>query len=220
MDSGNLPGTRLQPQGSKPDEKGPYHSQSDEERWAEAIAEALLQGAEATVQRAGLGPLPPEAWRHGVDPLTQPSGGQPGPAPCCESQTDPTVGSHRPLGTGVGPETTEVGRVQVRLATAEFGELALVVERKAGGLSVVVASVDPRALALFSAEQMALQEALRATGQAIESIQFVRMNEVGIDLAQSRSAPGVKPRGLPKEAAEEPRPGARRRRVRRLDLIG
>ncbi len=76
-------------------------------------------------------------------------------------------------------------RVQIRLDVGEAGETACIVERQGPNLKVMVSSADPRLLSLLESQRHVMVETLRSSGQVVSTLQIVRMEEAGTNLAQS-----------------------------------
>ena len=184
------------------------------EQWASEIAACLQQVP--PVRSNALGPggseselQVPDGWRRGVEVLT--------PGEGLDRDGGTTQGPGSSLGTESSPEHQ---RLQVRVKTAELGEVAVVVERLETGLRVLLGVSDPRAIAAIERDSRAMLQALETDGQAIQSLEIVRMNGVGTDLAHSKVASGQRPRRSHETADSDLHSGTRKRKAKRLDVTG
>jgi hypothetical protein len=180
------------------------------ERWATTIAGCLQQAVPVRPQTLGLGELEssqevPAGWRPRVETLT------PGVA------AGPMDG---PASGAPSAETTEDQRIQVRVTTEEFGEIALVVERVETGLRVLLGAVDPRAVTVLARESQAVRRALESDGQNVGSLEIVRMDGLGTDLAQSKVAPSNRARRHQESPESDAGLSQRKRKAKRLDVTG
>lgn len=188
--------------------------QRELERWASEIAGCLQQvtpAAPATVGLFGAGQRQevPAGWRPCVESMTH--GGA--------SMVGGPLASNGPDSNALGP-SSELGRIQVRVRTEEFGEIALVVERVEEGLRVLLGAVDAHTVTALTRESQAVRRVLEFGGQTVGSIKIVRMNELGTDLAQSKLAPSNRAR-RPQESAETATVlSEHKKKTKRIDLIG
>lgn len=184
------------------------------EQWASEIAACLQQAAPVRPNALGLGSSEPElqvpdGWRRGVEVLT------PGVGLGGDGAT-----TRAPSGSLDAESAPEHQRLQVRVKTAELGEVAVVVERLETGLRVLLGVSDPRAIAAIERDSRAMLQALETDGQAIQSLEIVRMNGVGTDLAPSKVASGQRPRRSNETADSDLHGGTRKRKTKRLDVTG
>jgi hypothetical protein len=190
------------------------------ERFAATIAGCLQQTV--GIEPSALGflapeptPMVPADWRPSVEPLT----------PGCATGTGCGTGAEcAASAVAEDPRATlqpnETERIQVRVRSEEFGEIALVVERADAGLRVVLSAEDPGAIATLRAESRAVRQALEADGQCIGSLEIVRMDGLGTNLAQAKSSSSNRARRLQESAEPGETPNQRRKKSKRLDLIG
>jgi len=188
--------------------------EEERSRWAALVTGAML-GAGAHPASLGLGDpqtagSAPDAWRQSVGDLTPnvPSG---------EVLTEANpAGSKSGVSEGEGLQ-----RIQVRVNTEEFGEVALIIERAEQGLRIVLGAVDGRVVSALRHEALAVRRAIENGGQTVGSFEIVRMNEVGTNLAQPRLAPGNRVRRLREQANLAVGPEDRnKKKSRRINLIG
>lgn len=174
------------------------------ERWA------TLLGAQLSATRPLATPSEPTtAWHPGAGDLT------PG-------ATNALTGQGAAIGpagaTGEAAEAAE-NRMIVRVDGGDLGEVALVVDRRAGAIRVTISAADAGAEAALGLERAGLVQALQSHGISVESVTVVRANNFGTVLAPLR--PNATQRS--REAGEaEPSDDehARRRLARKLNLIG
>jgi hypothetical protein len=183
------------------DEKTTLHQA---ERWA------TLLGAQLSAARAL--PLPSEptkAWHSGAGDLT------PG-------ATKGLTGS----GAAIGPaaangESSDAAdnRLIVRVDGGDLGEVALLVDRKAGAIRVTISAADAGAEAALGLERAGLLQALQSHGISVESVTVVRANNFGTVLAPPKTNATQRTREA-REAESTDDEHARRRLARKLNLIG
>jgi hypothetical protein len=118
-----------------------------------------------------------------------------------------------------GKEGEAPQRIQIRVNTKEFGEVALIIERAEQGLRILLGAVDGRIVSALRQEALAVRRALESGGQSVGSLEVVRMNEVGTVLAQNKLAPGNRARRF-REQADTATPSDRKKKQRRINLVG
>src|SRR5512147_2716609 len=129
-----------------PTREAPSDERKELERWASAIAGCLQPAVPVRPLPIGLGTAEPDqsvpsGWRPSVDPLT----------PRGVAAGDPNAAT--PRRDSVGQLSgDDQQRIQVRVKTEEFGEIAVVVERVEAGLRVLLGAVDERAITALSLE--------------------------------------------------------------------
>jgi hypothetical protein len=183
--------------------------QAEVERWSALLCD-MLAGKSTPLPIPLDVPGSPDTWRRGVGQMTpvRPGFGQPGFGQPCDA-----------TGNADGDDaTSEPGRVQMRVDSEELGEVAIIVERREGGLRVVIGSADAKALALFGAERETLMQALATVGLAVETVQVVQLQPIGTVLAQRLAFPkGRLVRGDTGNGSDR---GLQQKRSKRLDVTG
>lgn len=183
------------------------------EHWASAIAGCLQPAVPVRPASLGLGgeqsQQVPAGWRPSVEALT----------PGLEGADGGMRASARgaPSSASVADDAQ---RIQVRVKTEEFGEIAVVVERVEAGLRVLLGAIDPKAVAALKRDCQAVRLALESDGQSIGSLEIVRMNGLGTDLAQSKLAPSNRARSSQESAESASNLGHRKKKSKRLDVTG
>jgi len=179
--------------------------ESDEaERFALAIADAL-NPPPPPPQRHG----PSDAWQSAVGAMTaldSPVENR-GAAKAAAAAFESNLGLENP------------SRVQIRVDVGEAGETACIVERQGPNLKILVSSADPHMLSLLETQRQVMVETLRASGQAVSTIQIVRMEEAGTNLAQSFGQPMKRPKTRGTEDDEHASARARRK-APRINVTG
>lgn len=189
--------------------------QRELERWASAIAGCLHQTVPTSAAQLG---LPAPSTQHEVTA---------GWRPCVEAMTPYEMSSSgavsAPLGRIAAPSSgvEDLQRIQVRVRTEEFGEIALVVERVEAGLRVLLGAQDPHTVSALMRESEAVRRVLESGGQSVGFIKIVRMTELGTDLAQPKLAPSNRTRGNQESVEPDSNLDERKKRTtKRIDLIG
>jgi hypothetical protein len=186
----------------------------EREHFALAIAGCLQQSVPVRAIALGVGnpdasDSSPAGWRPGVDALT----------PNAELRgNDSSVNCVPNAASAEANEDPQ--RLQVRVRTKELGEIALIVERADHGLRVQVGAVDAAAVSQLIEQSAAVRLALESGGHSIDSLEIVRMDSFGTDLAQPRVA--LSSRTRRKETFEESATtsGDKKKKAKRLNLIG
>ena len=190
------------------------HERADDEKTTLEQAErwATLVGAQLSSFR----PVPTVkeeagAWHRGAGDLTPATGGA-------------LTGSGAPNGpTGVQDEVSDASenRMIVRVDGGDLGEVALVVDRKAGAIRVTISAADAGAEAALGLERASLLRALESHGITVDSVNVVRANNFGTVLAPTRSNTTQRTRETAATEAEaKDDEQTRRRLARKLNLIG
>ncbi len=184
------------------------------ERWASAIAGCLQQAVPLPPPTLGFGSSEssqqvPAGWRPSVDLMTPVAGGTSGGF----ATTVQAPGSG-------ACATAESQRIQVRVKTEEFGEIAVVVERVEAGLRVLLGAANAKAVAALTRDSQAVRRALESDGQSVGTLEIVRMNGLGTDLALTKLAPSNRARRPQESAESDTRLGHRKKKTKRLDVTG
>jgi flagellar biosynthesis chaperone FliJ len=184
------------------------------ERWASLVAGCLQNASPLQPSTLGLGALEsiegvPAGWRSSVESLT-PDFGAVG-----DGQLANTVAP----GGGASASNDEQ-RIQVRVRTEEFGEIALIVERVESGLRVLLGAENSNGVSALTRQCQAVRRVLESGGQSVGSLEIVRMNGLGTDLAESKLAASNRARRPRGSAESDPTPGMRKKKTKRLDVIG
>lgn len=174
-----------------------------QERDGEAAA-ALWVALAQQVSRAHTLPLavsePTSAWH--------PSAGVMTPA------TPPAVGA----GTApADPKAAE--RMVLRVDGGALGELEVTLDRKDGALTVVIGMENQHLVNSVLPDARVLRSALEGAGINLHSLNVVQASEVGTVLAQRRLNPSG-PKPAAQESAEQNPEADRKRKHKRLTLIG
>lgn len=155
-------------------------------------------------------------------PLELPASGQSEtPSAWRASAGDLTPGAAAAIDTDGAPaEPAAAERLTLRVDGGELGELSIVLDRKQGGLSVVIGLENERFLSSVLPDARALRMALEGAGLNVHSLSVVPTSEVGTVLAQRRlSPPGPKQAAEQTGSPQDPEP-AQKRQHKRLTLIG
>lgn len=195
------------------DEAPPQKDDEELQRWAELVATCLTPTVGQTHTLPGLGSPEaegtlPDGWRPSVGELT-----------LGERKSSFSAGSAQ--GTTVGSESSsdEVTRIQVRINTKEFGEVSVVIERAEQGLRISLGALDERVASALRLEVLAVRRALESGGQTVNSLEIVRMNQVGTDLARTPLTTGNRAKRSRDTEQSTSNPGSRKK-TRRINLIG
>jgi hypothetical protein len=168
---------------------------------AAALWVALAQTV-SSAERLPVGELePPSAWHPSAGELT-PGAGAKG------------------LTNGAPADSTPTDRLVLRVDGGALGELEVTLDRKDGGLNVVIGMENQHLVGQALPDARALRAALEGAGVSVHSLNVVTTAEVGTVLAQKRLSPsGPKHQA---EEGEEPPEGERKpqRSRKRLTLIG
>ena len=183
---------------------------ADVEKWAAMLAAGVVQVQTCETLGPSTG-TPPEAWRGDVEPLTPR-----GVAASSAVQAN-AAGEANPVATNTDAEQT---RLQVRVNIGELGELALVVERSAAGVNIQISAQDSSILEAMSAERQTLADALAGIGQSVNSLAFVTMDRVGINLAQPKLSSTQHARLQKNDKHHGYDAPQTKRRSRRINMIG
>jgi hypothetical protein len=111
-------------------------------------------------------------------------------------------------------------RLQVRVKTEEFGEIAVVVERVETGLRVLLGAANPQAVMALTRDCLAVRRALESDGQSVGSLEIVRMNGLGTDLALTKMATSNRARRSQESAESASDLGQRKKKTKRLNVTG
>ena len=176
------------------------------ERWATLVGAQLSAVVPKVIvpQEAG-------AWHPGAGDLT----------PATGSQMTEFGGATGPLAVGNEAADIQENRMIVRVDGGDLGEVALVVDRKAGAIRVTISAADAGAEAALGLERAGLMRALQSHGITVDSVNVVRANNFGTVLAPIRSSATQRTRETPAtEAESKDDEQTRRRLARKLNLIG
>ena len=193
------------------------HERADDEK-------TMLEQAErwATVVGAQLSALAPTAiapsaaeeagaWHPGAGDLTPATG---------SNLTEPGAATGAVKAANAAADDHE-NRMIVRVDGGDLGEVALLVDRKAGAIRVTISAADAGAEAALGLERASLMRALQSHGITVDSVNVVRANNFGTVLAPIRSSVTQRTRETPaSEAESKDDEQTRRRLARKLNLIG
>lgn len=212
----------VRPECLGPTETAPSSSDDTErERWAALAAGALialpieaarlpLAAPSAAPVASGTTSAVPDGWRPSVGDLTP-----------LQAQGEVVSGRSAAIAPSGEGDASDLQRIQVRVNTEEFGEVAVTIERAEQGLRILMGAVDGRVVSALRHEALAVRRAIENGGQTVGSFEIVRMNEVGTNLAQTQVAPGNRARRLKDTAESGQGPLDRKnKKLRRLNLIG
>ncbi len=179
------------------------------ERWASlvgaqlsALAPPALPSSES--EEAG-------AWHPGAGDLT----------PATGNRLTESGATNGPAAAGEEASDTNENRMIVRVDGGDLGEVALLVDRKAGAIRVTISAADAGAQAALGLERAGLMRALQSHGITVDSVNVVRANNFGTVLAPIRSSATQRTRDAPATEAESTDDEQTRRRLaRKLNLIG
>jgi hypothetical protein len=177
--------------------------------WAATLAATLAQKLPPPVVQ----PLNPDttgSWRQSVGALTPGSEATPGGQKAAQAQAAAGTAS----GTG---ETTNEARVHLSTHIADLGEIAVVVDRSARGVTVTIGVEDARAAMLIDPERVRLQGALVAAGVGVDSIKVIQLDRRGTLLASPKN---TVPRALQGSDSLPDGERNKRSRGRKVDIVG
>jgi Flagellar hook-length control protein FliK len=158
-----------------------------------------------------LAPEEAGAWHPGAGDLTPATGNR-------LTESGATSG---PAAAGEEASDSHENRMIVRVDGGDLGEVALVVDRKAGAIRVTISAADAGAEAALGLERASLTRALESHGITVDSVNVVRANNFGTVLAPIRSSATQRTRETPAtEAESKDDEHTRRRLARKLNLIG
>lgn len=166
------------------------------ERWAAALLTTLTRD-EGPAPRA-LTAEPPTDWQTSDGSLT-PSGASMPTATTSESS-----------------ETSSTSRIRLDVSTGELGDVAVVVDRSAGGVRVWLGVEHAQTKAIFEPERRALELALKASGLDVRSVQVVETQNLGTVLARGMARQRYSDANDAKHGEAE----RKRRGSRRLNFFG
>jgi len=189
------------------------HERADDEKTTLEQAErwATLVGAQLSAHR----PMPiakEEAggWHPGAGDLT----------PATGKQLTESGAANGPTATSADAVDSNENRMIVRVDGGDLGEVALMVDRKAGAIRVTISAADAGAEAALGLERASLVRALESRGISVDSVNVVRANNFGTVLAPTRSNTTQRTRETAATEAESNDEQTRRRLARKLNLIG
>lgn len=193
-------------------DSGTRMNQKELEEWASTVAGCLHPAVAATHplpvgSLASSETVAPGGWQSGVEVMTP-------------SEIQASGAANR-LAAPPRDSTGDVeNRVQVRVKTDEYGEVAIVVERVDKGLRVLVGAEDARTVRALVQQSQAVRDALAQDGQTLENLEIVRMNPVGTQLAGSVHVANPRVRQLRKPEAQQQTGSERPKKPRRINLTG
>jgi len=188
------------------------HERADDEKTTLEQAErwATLVGAQlSAITPKAPSPEPTAAWHPGAGDLT-PATGNP------LTSGAAAVG---PVANGAETADASENRMIVRVDGGDLGEVALVVDRKAGAIRVTISASDAGAEAALGLERAGLIRALQSQGITVDSVNVVRANNFGTVPAPTRSTATQRTREAALAQSKDDEQ-ARRRLARKLNLIG
>ena len=188
-------------------------SKADTRKWAELIAFSASQMQMPPAHVPGAADTP-EAWRSDVEVLTPSIGVSQGNLLAQETSGLSVCGS------SVSSNESQLNRLQVRVNAGDLGELSLVVERLESGLHVRIGAEDSGVLAAMAKISESMTQALTSIGQPVTTLTFVPMEGVGINLAPTRLAMGNRARSKAAKTTDDSRVDDKRRKNRRIDVLG
>ncbi len=190
------------------------HARADEEKTTLEQAErwATLVGAElSALAPPAIAPQEAGAWHPGAGDLT----------PATGNRLTESGAANGPTAAGEQALDSAQNRMIVRVDGGDLGEVALVVDRKAGAIRVTISAADAGAEAALGLERAGLMRALQSHGITVDSVNVVRANNFGTVLAPTRSSAAQRTRETPAaEAESRDDEQTRRRLARKLNLIG
>jgi len=181
------------------------------ERWATLVGARLSALAPQLIAQSQ--PAEAGAWHPGAGDLT----------PATGNRLTESAAASGPLGIGGEAADADENRMIVRVDGGDLGEIALLVDRRAGAIRVTISAADAGAEAALGAERAALTRALASQGIAVDSVNVVRANNFGTVLAPTRPSAMQRTRETQAsvtDAESKDDPQTRRRLARKLNLIG
>ncbi len=175
--------------------------------WAAALL-GVLQQAHSTPAQLRLDPPESRGWRHNDGGLT-PAASE---LRCGQNSCEPEM-----VGTGEAGDG-EPGQVRIEVSVGRLGTIALVVERGAEGLRLLLSATQQATTQLLESECSSLQRALAHGGLPVESIKFQTMAGDGPSVASGRTAVS---RRFARAASSQSESGSSApRKSRRLNAVG
>ena len=175
------------------------------ERWATLVGAQLSSFRPAPTVKEEAG-----AWHRGAGDLT----------PATGSQLTESGAAKGPASVGEENADPNENRMIVRVDGGDLGEVALLVDRKAGAIRVTISAADAGAEAALGLERAGLMRALQNHGITVDSVNVVRANNFGTVLAPTRSSATQRTQASAAEADAQHDEQTRRRLARKLNLIG
>lgn len=174
--------------------------QREAERWAQVLGASLAQPVEKSLAIRAQSEPTPTGWQGSDGSMTQ---------------SEPTAEVSQ------STETTDdapLSRIRLDVQAGDLGEVALVVDRSQGGVRVFIGIDRDASRSLIEPERAVLEQALRASGLSVRSVEVVRSSALGTVLAVGRERQRFSDATEPSQKpADEDR---KRRNSRRLNLIG
>ncbi len=169
------------------------------ERWAQALGASLASAVEPPRPKLGQSAATPTGWQGSDGSMTQ-------------SKDVTKIVSGRD-----SENENPLDRIRLDVRTGELGEVALVVDRSKAGVRVFIGLEQDKAKSLVEPERALLEQALRASGLSVRSVEVVRSNTLGTVLAERRERQRFSDASETPQRHDETR---KRRDARRLNLIG
>jgi flagellar hook-length control protein FliK len=136
------------------------------------------------------------------------------------SAGDMTPATAPAVGAGDAPaDPSAAERMVLRGDGGALGELEVTLDRKDGALSVVIGMENQHLVGSVLPDAHALRSALEGVGITVQSLNVVQASEVGTVLAQRRLSPSG-PKPAPSQGSEQDPEADRKRKHKRLTLIG
>jgi hypothetical protein len=168
---------------------------------AAALWVALAQTVSSAERLPSAELEPPSAWHPSAGELT------------------PDAGA-KGVTSGAPADSQASDRLVLRVDGGALGELEVTLDRKDGGLNVVIGMENQHLVGQALPDARALRAALEGAGVTVQSLNVVTASEVGTVLAQKRLSPSG-PKHQAKEGEEQPDADRKPQRSRkRLTLIG
>jgi hypothetical protein len=117
-------------------------------------------------------------------------------------------------------DSDALNRIQMRVNTAECGEVAVVVERAEAGLRVLIAASNPLATNTLHREASEMRRTLESQGHHIVSLKIIGMDRHGTELAKDGLTPRNERRGAKKANGSDSKSPGAEKTARRLLIIG
>jgi hypothetical protein len=176
------------------------------ERWATLVSAQLPLLAPQLIA-----PEEAAAWHPGAGDLT----------PATDGRLTESGALSGPTKAADGSGDADENRMIVRVDGGDLGEVALLVDRKAGAIRVTISAADAGAEAALGLERAGLMRALQSHGISVDSVNVVRANNFGTVLAPTRSSAMQRTHEASDTGAESKHDEQTRRRLaRKLNLIG
>jgi hypothetical protein len=177
-------------------EKKPREREEQDELWALAVTETLLE----QLPRWRAADVQPEPAPAGNPPAPRAAPATAGLLPGGATPPETTQGSTT-NGVAGGSGDKPVERLTTELSDARLGRLELTVARGVSGLTIVINVADAHVKALIEADRAALVKSLQDCGLRVASVRVGQSESSGTELAREGTERARANPALPKQNA-------------------